>query len=679
MVNGYSSNGLPEGGSKGRALLVVTDGLGFDPDVVMRLSSRVIDALSPRTRRSLLDLALEASPGSYEMLAITRLAVLPITAEGLNAGLTWEKADETLRRVRFVRDGLRERRQLAEIGSLRRQIALENRYIPWFAEDPTWSEIVNQNLTVPTQASGVWVGYEDVDPPVQGNSETGHQQIGNLALAPQIPLQITKSIEDGSFFENRMILEAIEGALASGNNINFSFLLSGIRGSDGRVHSAWNHLEAFCELVFVRLDVPPGRVRMQAILDGRDAPAQGSLELEGVDGGYLGELERLLTRYDAVESLAWVIGRGLAMDRDYREENAICDYALLTEGAGQHVWGIDEVREVVAAYHEDGKTDADVEAIALVQERGGLATIQPGDAFINLNFRSDRQRSKTASLCGARDYLDREAKSRGRNWGFQWLRDDLNLRMCTMAEYDAEFEARYGVKVAFPITPHQLNLLSHWDRLTDDDDLYLLVAESVKASHMGYFIRGRREAEQGSKSEDRWVVPSDGGNEGVHSDSDFYVRPVMKTREIAQLVSEAMGGSGYRLIACNLAASDMVGHLLPTRFEAAAEAYRATVATLAELSGVARANGYSMVVTSDHGNIENDAPTHTVNPVLTTVLPAANRVEPRDLEGAYSANLFDVSHTVARLIGVDQQEITEIVGVFRGGLGDEFVGESIIR
>ena len=69
-----------------------------------------------------------------------------------------------------------------------------------------------------------------------------------------------------------------------------------------------------------------------------------------------------------------------------------------------------------------------------------------------------------------------------------------------MAEYDAEFEMRYEVKVAFPITPHQLNLFSHWDRLTDDSDLYLLVAESVKASHMGYFVRGRREAEQGSKA-----------------------------------------------------------------------------------------------------------------------------------------------------------------------------------
>ena len=416
---------------------------------------------------------------------------------------------------------------------------------------------------------------------------------------------------------------------------------------------------------------------MQAILDGRDAPARGSLELEGVEGGYLGELERLLNRYDAMYSLAWIIGRGLAMDRDYREENAQCDYALLTKGVGTHVRSIQEVREIVAACHDLGNTDADVEAIAF-DHGGGTAKIGRGDAFINLNFRSDRQRSKTASLCGAREYLDREAKSRGRHWGFKWLRDDLDLQMCTMAEYDAEFEVRYGVKVAFPITPHQLNLFSHWDRLTDDGDLYLLVAESVKALHMGYFVRGRREAEQGSKSEDRWVVPSDGENEGVHSDSDFYLRPVMKTREIAQLVSEAMGTREYRLLACNLAAPDMVGHLLPTRFEAAAEAYRATVAILAELSGVARANGYAMVVTSDHGNIENDAPTHTVNPVLTTVLPAVGSVEPRDLEGAYSANLYDVSHTVAQLIGIDAQEIAEIVGVFRGGLRDEFVGRSLV-
>ena len=133
------------------------------------------------------------------------------------------------------------------------------------------------------------------------------------------------------------------------------------------------------------------------------------------------------------------------------------------------------------------------------------------------------------------------------------------------------------------------------------------------------------------------------------------------------------------LIMCNLAATDMVGHLLPTRFESAAEAYRATVAVLAELSGVARANGYSVVVTSDHGNIENDAPTHTINPVLTTVLTASGSVSPRDIEGEYSANLYDISHTAARLIGIGANQVEEIVGVFRGDLKDEFVGKSIVQ
>ena len=679
MVGNTSLNGHSLGFETGRALLVVTDGLGFDPDKERDLARRVIGELSPSTRRSLLNAALEVAPDSYMPLDLARLAVMPIAAVGVSPGLSWREASDVLGKVEAMKDVLRQQRLLAEIGSLRRRIGLEHRYVPWFAEDPTWSEIVNRNLTVPTRASGVWVGYEDVDPPVQGNSETGHQQIGNLALAPQIPLQITRSIEDGSFFQNMKLLSAIQTAVALGNSVNFCFLLSGIRGSDGRVHSAWNHLEAFLELLFVRLKVPPRQVRMQAILDGRDAPARGSLELDGVEGGYLGELERLLERYDATERLKWVIGRSYAMDRDYRETNALIDHGLLTQGAGEQIWGFKELREMVAEYHEMGHTDADVYAIAVAGEPVGVERIEPGDAFINLNFRSDRQRAKTAWLCGAREYLDREAKSRGRDWGFGWMRPELDLKMCAIAEYDAEFEEKYGVKVAFPITPHRLNLLSHWDRLMPgEDDLYLLVAESVKASHMGYFVRGRREAEQGSKSEDRWVVPSDGAAEGVTSDSDFYRRPAMKTREIAQLVSEAMGAGEHRLIMCNLAAPDMVGHLLPERFEEAAEAYRATVSTLAELSGVALGNGYSMVVTSDHGNVENDAPTHTINPVLTTVIPASGRVSPRDEEGEFSAALFDVSHTLARLIGVDARVLGEIVEENRGVLGEEFVGRSIV-
>ena len=201
-MNGHSVNGLPQREATRRALLVVTDGLGYDPAVVRDLARRVIGALDPHSRRSLLDFALEVSPGNYELLDIVRLSVMPIIAEGLSPSLDWRKALETLDKIRTVKRQLDQAGTLQKIDGIRRRLATERRYIPWIAEVPEWSEIVDENLTVPTETSGVWVGYEDVDPPVQGNSETGHQQIGNLALAPQIPLQITRSIEDGSFFDN---------------------------------------------------------------------------------------------------------------------------------------------------------------------------------------------------------------------------------------------------------------------------------------------------------------------------------------------------------------------------------------------------------------------------------------------------------------------------------------------
>ena len=85
-----------------------------------------------------------------------------------------------------------------------------------------------------------------------------------------------------------------------------------------------------------------------------------------------------------------------------------------------------------------------------------------------------------------------------------------------------------------------------------------------------------------------------------------------------------------------------------------------------------------MVVTSDHGNIENDAPTHTINPVLTTVIPASGSVSPRNESDDFTAALFDISHTLARLIGADEERIAEIISNYREDLADEFIGKPII-
>lgn len=669
---------------RSRVLLAVSDGLGYDPARVRTMAAEVKRMLPELAHFMLAEDSMSTDErvkwDASQLDELLTMLAMPRWSECWGLDVDTETARRMTKvaapiRARLEREGL-----LTELRDIWRDVGERNRYVPWAANAHEWSEIVNRHITFPTHASGVWVGYEDVQPPVQGNSETGHQQIGNFALAPQIPAEISQAIANGAFYENRQLNDAIDTAVVRHKNINLTFLLSGITGAEGRVHSAWNHLEAMLDLLFVRRELPPRQVHIQAILDGRDAPAHGSLRLDSTNDGYLGELQRLLKRYQAEESLAWVVGRSIAMDRDYREECARANYELLTQGAGARANGFAEVCQMVQEFHKGGGVDADVPPIAVCCGDSPPRTISSGDVVINLNFRSDRQRATTASLAGAHEYLRRESEVRGRKWAMDWIDDDLNFHICAIAEYDPEFESRYCVKVAFPTKPHRANLLGAWDRFTEQGDTYLLAAESVKASHMGFFIRGRRETPTRAQVEHRWITPSAAASEGVSSDSDFYKVPTMQTQEVTSRVVDAMRNEDHRLIICNFAAPDMIGHLLPKRYDEAIAAYSSTCDALVRLSQVAAAHGYHMIATSDHGNIEEDAPTHTSNPVLTTIIPLPGHIHIEPAQAELYARLYDIPHSIANLLGFDPEEVATFLKSSDVDYDDRrFIGRSLVR
>jgi len=624
----------------------VTDGLGFSRG----RSAEVVD-----------DAWSQLAVGDRELLESTadrigrdsvwaKNLLYPVQVESLEAdtpareALTWINDLQTCRG--FLAADVIER-----VDSLVERVADEQRYVPWASGSRNLWKLRNEHLSIPTSASGIWAGFEDLDPAVQGNSETGHQQIGNTQLAPQLPLEITNSINTGEFFDNPALNATVSGAKERGANINFCFLLSGVGGADGRVHSAWNHLEAFLELVFDRHDVAPEKVRMQAILDGRDSAVNGSIVSKDGVGDFIGQLQILLGKYGAESSLAWVVGRSTAMDRDYREAAAKADFDLITGAAGEHAKSIEDVRAIVAVTHESGKTDQDVPSIAVLRADGSVPAIEVGDAFVDLNFRSDRQRSKIASLAGARAFLESEGRSRGRDWDGSWIDHNLDLDICAIAEYHPIFEAEYGVSVAFHTVPHAENFLAQWPHSVGSDE-YTLVAESVKSSHMGYFFRGRREDPVDGATEARFITPSHGEEDGVKSDTDFYLHPAMRAKEVTADVIKTVKADTSRLICCNIASPDMVGHLLPVRYEEAKAAYSAAADALVEMTQAAQAAGRYMVITSDHGNIEDDTSAHSINDVLTTV------VRPDGAESAvgipvFQARLFDIAPTMLELLGAE--------------------------
>ena len=633
--------------SKQKALLAVIDGLGFSRG----RSKSVVEAAWSQLDQTDQELIVSAAERIGHDSVWAKNLLYPVHVESLEAetptrdALTWISDLQTCRG--FLNVDLIER-----IDSLVESVADEQRYVPWASAARNLSSLRNSNLSIPTSASGIWAGFEDLDPAVQGNSETGHQQIGNTELAPQLPLEITNSINTGEFFENSAFNGTIASAKERGSTINFCFLLSGVGGGDGRVHSAWNHLEAFLELVFIRHGISPENVQMQAILDGRDSAANSSIVAINGSGDFVGQLQTLLSKYNAESSLAWLVGRSTAMDRDYREAAAKADFDLLTGNADERVTNIAAARSIISAAHDSGKTDQDIPPIAVLKTDGSVPSIAVNDAFIDLNFRSDRQRSKIGSLAGARAFLESEGDSRGRKWDGSWIDHNLNLDICVIAEYHPIFESEYGVSVAYQTEPHSPNFLARWPETVGDDE-YTLIAESVKSSHMGYFFRGRREDPVNGANETRFVTPSHGEEDGVLTDTDFYLHPGMRAKEITADVVTAIEKGTSRLICCNIAAPDMVGHLLPARYEEAKAAYRAATDALVEMVEAAKNAGSYMVITSDHGNIEDDTSAHSVNDVLTTII----RPDGAELVvgiPVYQARLFDVAPTVLELIGASQ-------------------------
>jgi 2,3-bisphosphoglycerate-independent phosphoglycerate mutase len=670
-------------------LLVILDGFGFNErteDEILTEAAARIPTAEALAMAAIARQQDDQQPGpslggSEALLRLVLSPVLPTTA------LAQDYAEVPYERLQAVREATR--RRLAETPAgeatlleaaeaVVTEVALEKRYAVWSARSNYLNELRNRFPTVATQASGLAAGYEDVIPAVQGNSETGHQQIGNFVVAAQTPLEISSDIVDGSFFRNRTLLQAIEEVRQRETALNICFLLSGEYGNDGRVHSAWNHLEALLEAIFTGAKLPPSRVNIEAITDGRDSPAYSSVRAVGQQYGFLYKLKTLLGRYGAEESLAWVIGRSIAMDRDYEEARTKQDFQMLVASEGQYVPDFDAAIEAVRAFHGAGGTDPNVPPIVVGPAR---RTIGVGDVFIDMNFRADRQRAKVASLLGARDFLAREAGKKGQTWKMDWLTPPKNLSVYCLSEYHPDLASKYGARVLYPIRPQAHNLFAVVPEQAQAQGFafkYLLTAESTKALHVGYFIRGRREEPVVAEEETRTILPSYGSDYGVSTDDDYYKTPQMRAFALADVVVEALIKGEYDLIAVNLANTDMVGHLMPQRWDAAERSITLVDTVLATMVPAAIRSGFDTIITADHGNVEDNDSSHTANDVLTTFVSPDGAIELRE-DPRRRARLFDLPWSIVELMGLSDAIIPNLPTIPAGIREQGLVGRCLIR
>ena len=242
---------------------------------------------------------------------------------------------------------------------------------------PVMDQLMSQCPFVKGEASGMAVGLPEGQ---MGNSEVGHLNMGAGRIVYQELTRITKSIQDGDFFQIPEFLTAIENCKKHDSALHMFGLVS-----DGGVHSHNTHIYGLLELAKKN---GLKKVYVHCFLDGRDTPPESGK-------GFVEQLEAKMKEI-GVGEVASVMGRYYAMDRDKRWDRVELAYNALTKGEGNQA---ESAAAGIQASYDSGKADEFVIPFVVMKDGKPAATIQDKDSVIFYNFRPDRAREITRAFC----------------------------------------------------------------------------------------------------------------------------------------------------------------------------------------------------------------------------------------------------------------------------------------
>ena len=473
------------------------------------------------------------------------------------------------------------------------------------ANTPVMDRLMREYPFVKGNASGLAVGLPEGQ---MGNSEVGHLNMGAGRIVYQELTRITKEIEDGDFFRNESLLEAVENCKKNDSALHLFGLVS-----DGGVHSHITHIYGLLELA-KREGL--SRVYVHCFLDGRDTPPTSGK-------GYVEQLEEKMKEL-GVGQVVSVMGRYYAMDRDNRWERVQKAYEALTEGKGEL---ISSGPEGIQASYDKEVTDEFVVPAVVEKDGKPVGRIQDKDSVIFFNFRPDRARELTRAFC------DDE---------FTGFSRERRLELCYVCftEYDVTIPNKL---VAF----HPVSIQNTFGQfLADNGKTQARIAETEKYAHVTFFFNGG--VEEPNKGEERILVHSP-------KVATYDLKPEMSAPEVCEKLVGAIHSGKYDVIITNFANPDMVGHT--GVLEAAIKAVETVDSCVGKAVEAIKEEDGVIFLCADHGNAEQliDYETggsftaHTTNPVPFILI---------NYDPSYTLReggcLADIAPTLLQIMGMEQ-------------------------
>ncbi|MCQ2236586.1 MAG: 2,3-bisphosphoglycerate-independent phosphoglycerate mutase [Bacteroidales bacterium] len=464
---------------------------------------------------------------------------------------------------------------------------------------PYWDSLIAEYPNSQLQASGENVGLPDGQ---MGNSEVGHLNIGAGRIVYQDLVKINIACRDNSIMKNPEVVSAFSYAQKTGKNVHLMGLTS-----NGGVHSSLDHLFKLCDIA---KEYGIKNTFIHCFMDGRDTdPKSGK--------GFIEQLTAHTQK--SAGTIASIVGRFYAMDRDKRWERVKEAYDLIVKGVGK------KATDMVQAMQESYDADVTDEFIKPITNANVDGTIKEGDVVIFFNYRNDRAKELTVVL------TQQDMPEQGMNT----IKD---LQYYCMTPYDASFT---GVHILFP-KENVSNTLAEY--LSNKGLKQLHTAETEKFAHVTFFLNGGREAE--FPGEERILIPSP-------KVATYDLKPEMSAYEVKDSLVKAIDSKKFDFIVVNYANGDMVGHT--GIYEAIEKAVKAIDECVKDTVEAAKRNDYEVIIIADHGNADralnadgsvNTA--HSLNPVPFVYVTANKNAK------VENGVLADVAPSILHIMGLEQ-------------------------
>lgn len=549
---------------------------------------------------------------------------------------------------------------------------------------------ITHYLNIPLAASGEAVG---IMPGQMGNSEVGHNAIGSGQIIKQGIASIEAAFASGDIWESKAWKGAMkwlgvgfgkneqspssktvpqsvdkledlstrdeeeaarprndrgrERRVAEGGDarilLKHTLHFCGIF-SDGGVHSDIKHLE---QMITCAYDEGVRKIRIHCIFDGRDVAPQSEPK-------YIERLEKFCSKFKNAD-FRIASGGGRMVTTADRYEN---DWGMVKLGYDMMVKG-EAPREFKSATEaiktlrrENPKVqDQYLPAFVIVENaavKSALSSraesarvsgahtksgaypvgkIEDGDALIYYDFRADR----AVEIATAFTEEEFDKFNRGKL---------PKIYFAGLTEYDSDRHIPKNILVPPVVIESPLNVFLGQNQVSQ-----LAISETVKFGHITYYFNGN--SYKKAPKEKHIEIESD--------TMPFNTRPWMKSAEITDVALENL--DKYQFVRINYPNGDMVGHF--AELEPTIVAMEAIDLQLSRLSEKVNELGGMMIITADHGNVEElldksgvPKTSHTSNPVPCIFYDNTRNASKYQKTDLSSPGLANLAATISVLLGL---------------------------